>query len=234
MKRTFTRISFYFIAICILFLLTSCSANLITSIESDGSGLYTQEVGFTAEEISSLSSLGTETSICDSTQSDMSDMPANTVMREEKRGEETWCIFEAPFSSLDELKSIYGSTDITINDISLNDKKFSYDVSLDMSGGDFNSALGMINMKWIVEMPGNVTDNNADEAKGSTLTWNLIPGTDVNIHAESSVGGLSSIRSEYILIGIAVLCLCILMLVIMAVVVFLVVRRNKTKQTPAA
>lgn len=234
MNRTSTRISLFLIAICTLFLLSSCKANMITSIKSDGSGLYSQEIGFTADEISSLSSMGSETSICDSTKSDMSSMPANTVMREEVRGDETWCVFEASFSSLDELKSIYGSSDIVINDISLVDNNINYDVTLDMTGGDFGSALSMLNMKWIVEMPGKVSNHNADEVDGSTLTWNLTTGDEINIHAESKNGGLSSFSSEYLLIGIGLLCLCILILVIIAVVIFLVVRKNKAKKMPEA
>ncbi len=230
MKRIFTRITFYLIAVCTLFLLSSCKANMITSIEADGSGVYAQEIGFTAEEINSLNSMGSETDICDSTQSDMSDMPANTVMREEKRGDETWCIFESPFVSLNELKSIYGNTDIVINDISLVDDNFYYDISLDMTGGDFGSALAMLNLKWIVEMPGKVSSHNADVVDGSTLTWNLIPGNNINIHAESKNGGLSSFSSKYLLIGIVLLCLCIMMLVFIALVVFFVVRRSKKNQ----
>ncbi len=230
MKRIFSRITFYLVAVCTLFLLSSCKANMITSIDPDGSGLYAQEIGFTVEEMNSLNSMGSETGICDSTQSDMSDMPSNTVMHEEKRGEETWCIFESPFVSLNELKSIYGNTDIVINDISLVDDNFNYDISLDLTGGDFGSALGMINMKWIVEMPGRVSSHNADEADGSTLTWNLTPGNMINIQAESTNGGLPSFSTKYLLIGIVLLCLCILMLLFIALLVFFVVRRNKKDQ----
>ena len=226
----FSRITFYLVAVFTLFLLSSCKANMITSIDPDGSGLYAQEIGFTVEEMNSLNSMGSETGICDSTQSDMSDMPSNTVMHEEKRGEETWCIFESPFVSLNELKSIYGNTDIVINDISLVDDNFNYDISLDLTGGDFGSALGMINMKWIVEMPGRVSSHNADEADGSTLTWNLTPGNMINIQAESTNGGLPSFSTKYLLIGIVLLCLCILMLLFIALLVFFVVRRNKKDQ----
>ncbi len=230
MKRTFSRISLFIISVCTLFLLSSCKANMITSIQSDGSGLYSQEIGFTAEEVSSLSSIGGETSICDSTKSDISAMPSNTVMREEKRGDETWCVFEAPFSSLDELRSIYASSDIVINDISLVDKVLTYDVTLDMSGGDFGSVLGMLNMKWIVELPGKISNHNADAVNGSTLTWELISGNEINIYAESKSGGLSSFSTEYVIIGIGLLCLCILILLIIAFVVFLVIRKNQGKK----
>jgi uncharacterized membrane protein len=79
-------------------------------------------------------------------------------------------------------------------------------------------------------MPGKVSLHNADEAKGSTLTWNLIPGNEINIHAESTTGGLASFPSEYILIGIVLLCLCVLTLVfIIALVVILVMRNKKNK-----
>jgi len=230
MLKNTTRISLFFIAIFTLFLLSSCKANMITDIKSDGSGLYTQEIGFTADEINSINSMGGGTSLCDSTQSDLSSMPANTTKREEKRGDETWCVFEAPFTSLDELRSFYGNSDIVINDISLVDNVYNYDVTLDTGGSDFSSSFGMINMKWIVKMPGKVTNHNADEVDGSKLTWNLAYGQTIHIYAESKKSVFPSISNTTILIGLGLLCLCILMLVLIVVVVFLLVRKNKANK----
>jgi hypothetical protein len=231
MQKNLSRILFFLIAISSILFLSGCKANIITRINPDGSGTFVEEIGFTAEEVSSLNSMGTSgTSFCSSTESEMSSMPANTVMSEETRGDETWCIFEAPFATLEELKSAYGSTDIVINDISLANGKIRYDIGLDMSTGDFGSTTyGLLDMKWIVEMPGKVSNHNADEINGSTLTWTLTPGENLNMVAESST---SSATIWWIIGGMAVLCLCLLVILAVGLVIFFVVRKNKKAQVP--
>jgi sensor c-di-GMP phosphodiesterase-like protein len=226
MKKNFSRTLFFLAATSLIFLLSGCKANMITKLNADGSGTFAQEIGFTAEEISSLSSMGTEGSICTSTESEMTNMPANAVRREEKRGEETWCIYESPFGSLEELKSIYGSTDVLVNDISLVNGKIHYDITLDMSG-DSGTSLSVIQMKWIVEMPGTVSNHNADEVSGSTLTWNLVAGPNLNMYADSSTGGN---MTWWIIAGIGALCLCLVVIILVVAVVFFVSRNKKKAQ----
>jgi hypothetical protein len=87
-------------------------------------------------------------------------------------------------------------------------------------------------MYWIVEMPGNVTNHNANEQDGSTLKWNLLLGAENDIYAVSQVGGLNLGGGNlvwYILGGAAVLGLCCILPIVIAVVVFLLIRRKKGK-----
>jgi hypothetical protein len=230
MKKSITRILFVVVSVAAVFLLSGCKANLITKINNDGSGLFTQEIGFTAEEVSTLSGLGSGGDLCTSTVTQMNDLPNNPEMRQETRGDETWCIFEVPFATLEDLITIYKSSDTSINDISLVDGKLHYDITMDLSNE--TSMTAPIQMKWILTMPGKVSNHNADEVSGSTLTWNLPTGQAVNMYADSSTGGLFS--NTYILIGIGLLCLCILMVLVIGGVVFFVVSRNKKKQSPVA
>ena len=54
---------------------------------------------------------------------------------------------------------------------------------------DLGISLDSIDMKIIIEMPGNITSNNAGEKKGNTLTWVLDPAVTTSIQATSESGG---------------------------------------------
>jgi predicted small secreted protein len=188
-------------------LLTACKINVITDIQSDGSGAYIQEFGMTTED---LSGLGMDAeSFCDEMGNDM---PPGMSARQETRDKETWCIFETKFASLDELQKLYGETDTRINQIVIADGELIYDVTLDMSG-ESNAVPGMgLNANWIVKMPGKVTESTATEQNGSTLTWKLALGKENNLRAVSKVGGAGlDLGGDWVwyLLGSGVfLCLC--------------------------
>jgi len=213
--------------------LSACQINFITDIKDNGSGLYSQEIGFQGDEASMAGMTAGDESFC---AGQNSTNPPNTVVRQETRnGNETWCIYETAFETLDDLKSIYGLTDMTVNDVSTTDGKFTYDIALDMSSdSSATSAPTGSDVYWIVNMPGKITENNATEQSGNTLKWKLQVGQVNNIRAASETGGatLSGIDfgsiSPYIYGG-ACLCMCGLALVVIAIVVFLVLRRNKKK-----
>lgn len=78
-------------------LLAACNINIITDIQSDGSGAYTQEIGMPTED---LSGLGMDAeSFC----AEMGkELPPGMSTRQETRDQETWCIFESQFASLDD------------------------------------------------------------------------------------------------------------------------------------
>jgi hypothetical protein len=228
MNKRPSRILFSIGLLAVILLSTGCKANLITKINDNGSGVFTQEVGFSADEIATLSGLGNETDICGNAGSQMENLPTNPKMRQETRGDETWCISDVPFVSLNELATMYTGTELLVNDISITDGNIHYDITMDLTS-DASQMTGPIQMKWILILPGRVSDHNADEISGSTLTWNLTPGQEINMFAEgSSKGGLSP---WWIAGGIGLLCLCILVLVIIAVVVIVVLNRNKKKRS---
>ena len=228
--RRFQKI-FCALSVLLLLFLSACQVNFMTDISKDGSGTYIQEIGFQGDEASmgGLSSGGED--FC-ANQNDT--LPPGTTTRQETRNEdETWCVYETPFDSLEDLSAIYGLTDTKINKLSLNDGTLTYDLSLDLSG-DSGAPMGA-DIYWKVTLPGNITDNNADEVDGNTLTWKLRGGEFNNIQASSEIGGMNFDFGDddtlfYVFGGlIGVVFCCMVPLIILAVVFFLI-RRNKKKQ----
>lgn len=213
-------------------LLSACKVNFITDIQSDGSGTYTQELGFTKDE-ASMAGLGSSSGeeFCENANDQSGgELPPGTTVRQETRGEgETWCIFETPFQSLDELKTIYATTDLQINDLSLTDGKLVYDVTLDMSGD--SGSLPMGDIYWLVTLPGKIGQHNAAEADGNTLKWKLLLGQKNEIRAESAVGGLNfNFGGDwlwYVLGGGVFLCLCCFLPLVIGGVGFYFWRKKK-------
>ncbi len=204
-----------------LLLLTACKANVITEIKPDGSGSFAIEYGFTADEISTYGMV-LDDQFCNTLAEDSDDMPSGTVSQE-TRGEETWCVFTSPFATLDDLRVLYSDMEMTITDLRISDGKAYYDVSIDMSGD--TGTMGMMEMYWVVKMPGTISQHNATEVDGSTLRWDMSTGGILHATATSSTGGSSTI---WWVVGISLSCLCLLVLAIAAgVVIYLVSRKKK-------
>jgi len=205
-------------------LLTACKINVITDIKSDGTGAYIQEVGIVTSD---LSDLGMDVAtFCDEMGKEI---PAGMSARQETRDKETWCIFETQFYSLEELEKLYAETETRINQISMTEDEFIYDISLDMTGEE-NSLPGItLNANWIVKMPGRVTESNASEQNGNTLTWKLQIGQENNIRAVSKLGGpdFGGDWLGYVLGGGAFLCLCCFVPLVIGGLVFFFVRKKK-------
>jgi hypothetical protein len=209
------------------FLLSACQVNFITDIQSNGSGTYTQEIGFQGDEASMAGLSAGDEEFC---AKQNEDLPPGTTIRQETRNEnETWCVYESPFKSLDDLKSIYGMTDTRINDISLVDGILTYDISLDLSG-DGGAPMGA-DIAWIVTLPGSIIENNASEQMDKTLKWKLVGGQVNNIRAVSEVGGLNLDFDGgflwYIFGGGVLLCLCCFVPLLIAGLAFFLIRRKK-------
>lgn len=189
-------------------LLSACNINIITDIQSDGSGSYTQEIGMPTED---LSGLGMDAeSFCAEMGKELP--PGMSARQETRNQDEIWCIFETQFASLDELIALYSETDTRINQIALAGDELIYDITLDMSG-ESGSLPGLgLNANWIVKMPGKVIESNATEQNDRTLTWKLQIGKENNLRAVSKVGGtgldLGGGWIAYVLGGGVFLCLC--------------------------
>jgi hypothetical protein len=215
-------------------LLSACQVNFITDIESNGSGTYTQEIGFQGDEASMAGLSDGGDDFC---ANQNEELPPGTSIRQETRNEdETWCIYETPFNSIEDLKAIYGATDTRINDISLVDGKLTYDISLDLSSD--SSDVPMADIFWTVSMPGKIVENNASEQIDNTLKWTILAGQVNEIRAVSEVGGLSLDLGKsviwYILGGGVFLCLCCFVPLLIGGVAFFLIRRKKTSETSAA
>jgi hypothetical protein len=225
-----------FLALFILaiLLLSACNINVITDIQSDGSGAYIQEIGMPSSD---LSGLGMDAQgFCDQVGQDMPD--GMSARQETRNKDELWCIFETKFTSLDELIAVYSETDTRINQIAIADGNLIYDITIDMSG-ESSAIPGMaLNANWIVKMPGKVLENNATEQNGSTLTWKLALGKENNLRAVSKIGGmgldLGGDWIGYVLGGGLFLCLCCFVPLVLATLAFFLIRRKKQTETPAA
>jgi hypothetical protein len=210
-------------------LLSACKVNFFTDLKSDGSGTYTQEIGFEGDEAAMSDVSADDEAFCDK---EAKDMPPNTTTRKETRDEtETWCIYETEFKSLDDLKTIYSMTDTRINELSLVDGKLTYDISFDLSADASSSDTPLATeVYWSVTLPGRIVENNATEQKNNTLKWRLIPGVVNNIRAVSEPGGLNLGGGAlwYVLGGGAFLCLCCFLPLVLAGGAFFLIRRKKS------
>ena len=216
-------------------LLSACKVNFITDIQGNGSGTYTQEIGFQGDEASMAGlSEGGE----DFCAKQNEDLPPGTITRQETRNEnETWCVYETPFASLDDLKAIYSQADTRINDLSLADGTLTYDLSLDLSGDDSSAPMGA-DIFWVVTLPGKIIENNASEQSDNTLKWKMVGGEVNNLRAASEVGelnfGLGGTWIAYVLGGGVFLCLCCFVPLVIATLAFFLIRRKKQSETSAA
>ncbi len=230
MKNIKSKLSFIALCIIALLILSACQVNFNTNLNKDGSGTYIQEIGFQGDE-ASMSGFSTGDEDFCANQNDT--LPTGTTTRQETRNEsETWCVYETPFTSLEDLKNIYSLTDTRINDISLNDGTLTYDISLDLTG-DSGAPMGA-EINWIVTMPGTILENNASQQVDNTLTWSLLGGSVNDIRAVSKTGGfnLGDDTIKYILGGGAFLCLCCILPLLIAGVAFILIRKKKAAANP--
>ncbi len=229
MKNHKSRFLLIALFIAATLLLSACKVNFITDIKSDGSGSYTQEIGFQGDETTAGGLSAGDADFC---AKEAKDLPPNSTTRKETRNEtETWCIYETPFKSLEDLKTIYGMTDTVINEISLVDGKLTYDISLDLSGDTGSSEAPLTaDIYWNLTLPGRVTENNATEQNNNSLKWRLVPGTVNSIRAVSEPGGLNLGGDVlwYVLGGGAFLCLCCILPLLIAGLAFFFIRRKKS------
>ncbi|MDX9990810.1 MAG: hypothetical protein RBS68_02065 [Anaerolineales bacterium] len=215
-------------------LLSACKVNFITDLQSSGAGTYTQEIGFEGDEASMAGLSDGSEDFC---AKQNEELPPGTSIRQETRNEaETWCVYETPFKSIEELQAIYGATDTRINEISIVDGKLTYDISLDLSG-DSGAPMGA-DIFWIVNMPGKLIENNASQQSDNTLKWKLVGGELNNIRAVSEIGGLNfDLGGDwvgYVLGGGFLLCVCCFVPLVIAALAFFLIRRKKQAEPSAA
>jgi hypothetical protein len=231
-SRTFLFTSLTLISL----LLAACKVNVGTTVDSTGAGELQTEIGFTAEELQSLTELsgGDAENICDTLQSEAEGLPPDATFTQEERGDETYCITARPFADLDELRSLYDEMDgVTINELSLENGRLVYDVDVDLSDADA-AGLFALSMEWRLTVPGSVGEHNADEVDGKTLIWTLTPGETINLRAESTAGlfGLDS-TTIWIVAGLLLCCLCLVVIAGGAAAFFLLRRKPSAPVAPS-
>lgn len=216
--------------------LAACQVNVGTLVDSQGAGELRTEIGFNAEEKDSILQLsgGDAVNFCEALQSEAEGLPPDATFTQEERGDETYCVVVQPFADLDELVGLYDEMDnVTINELSLDNGKFVYDVDVDLSDAEA-AGLFSLSFDWRLTVPGAVGEHNADEVEGQTLVWNLTPGQNVNLHAESAAGllGLDS-STLWIVAGVLLCGLCVVVIAVGAVAFFALRRKPSAPVAPS-
>lgn len=181
-------------------LVAGCKFHATTAVNPDGAGELRTEVGFTAEERQNMESQPGNTG----SQNFCQPPSPDATTTEEQRGDETWCLTTQKFGNPDELRRLYETRKgIKINRLEIASGKFYYDIEVDTSSttSDFTN---FSEITWVVVMPDALTDHNAMQIEGNTLTWNLTPKSGpAHLRAESAARGANTL----LLIGVGLLCL---------------------------
>ncbi len=224
-------------------LLAACTFQVNTTITPSGAGELRSEIGFTKTDKDMLKTLDTSPEkFCDDAQG-KGDLPAGSPVTLQERGDETWCVVTVPFKDLAELRTTYEPMEgLTINELALTPTSFTYDVDIAFTGDQGSSGLGADQavFRWQVTAPGTITENNADEVDGNTLTWNLDIGESVNARVVSTISPVEALVGSsglpgWVIPAVVGLCCCLLLLVAVVVVVVVVVRRRQAAaETPPA
>jgi hypothetical protein len=215
-------------------LLAACTVQFGTQVNSGGGGQFRVEMSYTPEEAATLQGMGGDLpggDLCGAMQAQLNTgtVPEGMEYYTEVRGEDTWCGFRLPFATLDELQQAYDDMGFVVNEMSLSDGNFVYDVSLeDMGTGDLGFV--PIQLRWELTVPGIVGDNNADVVEGNTLTWNLATTGQNHLHAESS----QPPTWVWWVIGLGLTCVAMLLVAATGAGVFFLVRRSMQSSAPAA
>ena len=222
-------------------LFSACTIRINTEVQADGSGTTSTEIGFTDEEVALLSEIDeTPATFCDAAD-DEEGFPQSATQRIENREDGTYCVIEVPFNSLSELRDFYADGEgIVVNRLEFVDDVFYYDMMVDMTmedAADFEGAGVDFEFNWSVTMPGEVQSHNADRVEGSTLTWDLTPGVNRSIQAQSTTSsGISlDFGGEDFSTGIGTMeiliilfcCLCLLVLAGGGIAGFVFMRRRQ-------
>jgi hypothetical protein len=213
-----------FIICC--FFLAGCSLKFATTLGSDG----TIGMGFVAsyllDERANLEAAGIDIqALC------KEPLPGILVEPVEDEGVVECSLFRA-YASLEDLRKEYEDTGyVTVNRLEQVDRVLYYDVSVDLSKGQFSGLdPGIAQIEWHLITPGgSIRSHNADVADTVELIWNLSPAKTTRIQAEVAMNGLASNANQVFSFLARFLCLGggILGVIIAAALAFLIARRSK-------
>ncbi|OGO08916.1 MAG: hypothetical protein A3K46_03485 [Chloroflexi bacterium RBG_13_60_9] len=215
----------------------SMGVRIVSDFNSDGSGKLSFEIDLSQEFMALLKSFGGNDAdlTCDTFYESSYD---DWEMTETNRDGALVCTAATSFEDLDEYENLiqgdFGSASFTR--LEIEGGRFYYDLNPNITGssafGELNEGAGFtIEVFWILKMPGEVVDSNADEKAGQTLTWNILEmNSSAHIRAESKTGAALD-PTLTILAVLGLLCCCGLVVAIAAVVLYLVLRK---KNNPAA
>jgi hypothetical protein len=213
----------------------SMTLRFTTDITSDGSGTLGFEIDLSKEMMSLLkSSPGFSADSTCSTyfESGYDDWETK---QEEHDGALT-CSAKSAFEDLDELKSLVEGEGFNakFDRLEIKDGHLYYDLTPNMTGSSIFGEAGSempfkIEAYWIVNMPGEVVETNADETSGQTLKWNLMKmNAASHFRAESKLGG-GGLDPTLTVIGVIALlgCCCVVVLIAAGAAFFFLRRKNQ-------
>jgi hypothetical protein len=209
---------------------------ITTTVNTSGSGTLDAQVSISQTAIDWFRSLGMPQAAANTMCSAFVVDADKTITwkQEDQPAGGTLCSAEIPFADLDELKSLSESlfTGGTFARLEISGGRFYYDLAANTT---FTSDFGPMSMitlaaDWIVKVPGDLVDSNADEVNGRVLTWDLtkVKAGD-HLQAESKIGGGGLAGLDPTASAIAaglLLCCCCVVLLIAAVAAFLLLRRR--------
>jgi hypothetical protein len=166
-------------------LLAGCRSVVETDIQSDGSGVLTTAIVYSAEELANFSRApgNAGKSICDRNRQDL---PPGAAFSEEEREGETFCTISRGFADLNELEDLYrGIGGVAVDELGFQLGVLAFDVRVDLSGVEAGEGGGS---EWRVSLPGSVRRHNADRVEARTLIWHIGPGEARALQAESDAG----------------------------------------------
>jgi len=215
----------------------SIGVRIVSDFNADGSGKLSFEIELSQAFMALMKSFGGSDAdyTCDTFYESSYD---EWEMTEATRDGALVCTALTSFEDLDGYESlILGDfSEASFTRLEIKGGRFYYDLNPQIAGasafGELEEGMGFdIEVLWILKMPGEVVDSNADEASGQTLTWNVLDmNSSTHIRAESKTGGGLD-PTLTILAVLGLLCCCGLVVAIAGVVLFLVLRR---KNNPAA
>ena len=242
MPPTLTRRALRPLLLLVGLALAACTFQVNTTITPTGAGELRSEIGFTAEDKDMLKTIATSPDkFCADAQSG-GDLPEDAPVTIEERGDETWCVATVAFASLDELSTTYtGMQGVKINTLTLTPTGLTYDVDISFTGEQTEQVgADQVLFKWQVTAPGTITEHNADEVDGNTLTWNVGIGETVNARVVTTIspvqalGGAGGGLPSWLIPTVVGLCCCLLLLVAVVVVVVVVMRRRQSAAAGSA
>ncbi|MFN2297367.1 MAG: hypothetical protein ACK2UB_00860 [Anaerolineales bacterium] len=207
------------------------NVRITTTVESDGSGTFKLEIVLGKEFLGMVKSFSefTDASVCDSFSEGVEDFPQMT--ESEGDGSITCSAFK-PFDDLEGLQAITEHTfDAgTFQRLEIDGGHFYYDLAANVDSALTWEADMPFDMEawWIVRVPGEVVDTNADSVSGRTLSWDLMTMNSAShMRVESKIGGSGGLDPALLAVGgvLSLGCCCIVVL-IAAAAVFILVRKK--------